>query len=82
MDERFPILGTRPVEYIPWAVIEPHEQQAMKNHGGQSLQRLAERGGLDWVETLAVLEDMHYDAHKGIGNKAAKLKVLAILYRL
>ena len=30
---------------IPWSVIAPHEAQCQKNHG-QSLERLAERGGL------------------------------------
>lgn len=42
-------------KYIPWEYVEPHEWQAQKNHG-QSLQRLAERGGLDPIELVAVLE--------------------------
>lgn len=50
----FPILGTSFT--IPWEAIAPHEEQAMKNHG-QTIKRLAERGGLDWVEALAVMED-------------------------
>ena len=41
---------------IPWDVIEPHEEQALKNHG-QTLKRLAERGGLSVCEAVAVLED-------------------------
>jgi len=40
---------------IPWAMIAPHEAQAQKNHA-QSLERLAERGGLTTYEALAVLE--------------------------
>lgn len=44
---------------IPWAAIAPHEQQAQKNHG-QTLARLAERGGLSWVEAFAVLTDQHW----------------------
>lgn len=54
----FPImesLGSPPV-YIPYNIIAPHEAQAIKNHG-QTLQRLAERGGLDWTEALAILND-------------------------
>lgn len=43
-------------DYIPYAVIEPHEEQALKNHG-QTFQRLAERGGLCYSEALAVLKD-------------------------
>lgn len=46
----------RTTDYIPWEVIADHEKQAMINHG-QTLERLAERGGLDYSEALAVLED-------------------------
>lgn len=55
----FPVLqsGCQEQEYIPYNIIAPHEAQAMENHGGQTLQRLAERGGLDWAEILAVLKD-------------------------
>lgn len=54
----FPILesvGSQPV-YIPYNIIAPHEAQAIRNHS-QTLQRLAERGGLDWTEVLAILND-------------------------
>lgn len=54
----FPILGSR--ENIPWDVIASHEEQAILNHGHQTLRTLAERGGLDWTEALAVLEDRRY----------------------
>ena len=75
----FPVLqhGHQAQEYIPYDIIAPHEAQAMENHGGQSLQRLAERGGLDWAEILAVLKDktwqeMGYDfsPSKEEGEKA------------
>lgn len=39
---------------IPWSVIAPHEHQALRNHD-QTLERLAERGGLGPTELLAVL---------------------------
>lgn len=42
---------------VPWSLVEPHAQQAERNHGGQSLSRLAERGGLCPSELCAVLED-------------------------
>lgn len=41
---------------IPWAMIAPHEAQAQHNHS-QTLQRLAERGGLSPNEAVCVLED-------------------------
>ncbi len=41
---------------IPWEVVKPHAEQAMRNHY-QTLERLAERGGLSWSEMAAVLED-------------------------
>ncbi len=41
---------------LPWSIIEPHEAQALKNHG-QTLERLAERGGLSACEAVAILED-------------------------
>lgn len=62
---RFPIMKSydSKVEqrgWIPWELIAPHEAQALRNHGGQTLRRLAERGGLDAMEAVAVLEDMDY----------------------
>ncbi|BAQ50390.1 hypothetical protein [Methylobacterium aquaticum] len=40
---------------LPWGMIEPHEAQAKANHG-QTLQRLAERGGLGACEAVAILQ--------------------------
>lgn len=55
MSKQFPILETGG-DTIPWSVVEPHAGQAMLNHG-QTLERLAERGGLSYRELIAVLED-------------------------
>lgn len=41
---------------VPWSLLAPHEQQALRNHE-QTLERLAERGGLGLCEMVAVLED-------------------------
>jgi hypothetical protein len=41
---------------IPWSVIAPHARQAWDNHS-QTLDRLAQRGGLSRCEAVAVLED-------------------------
>ncbi len=65
MRKRFPVLhnlGHRgEKEYIPWEVIAPHEAQAYKNHG-QSLERLASRGGLSYREMYAVLRNKEFDS--------------------
>lgn len=53
---RFPIMGG---PSIPWSMIEPHERQAKSFHD-QSLERLAQRGGLAPSEALAVLDDVGY----------------------
>ena len=51
----YPILGSRPTQYIPRGLLMVHESQAWKNHG-QSLTQLAQRGGLSWAEALAIIE--------------------------
>ena len=47
---------------VPWWLVEPHEEQAKKNHGGQTLRELAARGGLGPDELVAVLEDRPWHA--------------------
>lgn len=42
-------------------MIEGHEDQAKKNHGGRSLKTLNQRGGLAPMELYAVLQDQPYD---------------------
>jgi len=52
----FPVLnpkGNMPL-CVPWGFIEPHREQAYKNHH-QTLETLASRGGLDPIEMLAVV---------------------------
>lgn len=49
----FPIMG---FHGIPWEILAPHARQAMANHD-QTLERLAERGGLDPYEAICILED-------------------------
>jgi len=44
---------------VPWDLLAPHERQADINHG-QTLKRLAERGGLSPAEMVAVLEDRRF----------------------
>lgn len=49
-----PILGH--ARTIPWEMIAPHDRQAKINHD-QTLDRLAERGGLGYSEAIAILKD-------------------------
>lgn len=44
---------------VPWEVMVPHERQAMTNHGGQTLERLAARGGLACGEAWCVIQGKH-----------------------
>lgn len=52
-ERRFPIQCSR-ITSIPWAMIAPHEAQALRNHR-QTLERLGARGGLSPREVLAVI---------------------------
>jgi hypothetical protein len=66
-ERRFPVLlNHRPLHdvtacprSVPWLMLAPHEEQAIRNHD-QSLERLAERGGLDPAEMVAILEDRQW----------------------
>jgi len=61
-DQRdFPIMGCNIIASIPWAMLEPHEEQAQRNHG-QSLKRLAERGGLAVSEALDIIYGFRWNA--------------------
>lgn len=78
METEFPILGSKPKEYIPLDVIKPHEKQAIINHM-QTLERLASRGGLSWVEMLFVLKDEPYNNKTQLSEMSARTKVLQIV---
>lgn len=54
-ERRFPILDSTGLRSIPWAMLVPNARQALDNHD-QTLERLAERGGLAAYEALAVLD--------------------------
>lgn len=51
------------VVHLPWELMAIHEKQAMRNHN-QTLERLAERGGLSACEAVAVLRDRAWQAMK------------------
>lgn len=62
--ETFPILSIRGQSFAPvsWALMARHEVTAQRNHDGQTLERLAQRGGLDPCEALAVVLDLPWEA--------------------
>lgn len=49
---------------VPYELVERHEKQARVNHG-QSVERLAQRGGLSWLELLLVITDHEWGDHYG-----------------
>lgn len=51
----FPILGERGAK-VDWQLVADHGKQAQANHY-QTVERLAERGGLSWCELHAVLHN-------------------------
>lgn len=53
---------------VPYDLVKRHEAQALANHG-QTVDRLAERGGLSWLELLMVLTDK-----PGYGEYADRFK--------
>lgn len=60
----FPILRVGRVpgfpDSVPWWFVAPHEAQALANHD-QTLDRLAQRGGVDWVELEGIVTDQPWD---------------------
>ena len=55
--KRFPIQDGPDV---PWEAIIPFDSMCRKNHGGQSLEHIAERGGLGCAEAWAVVNNMRW----------------------
>lgn len=65
---------------VPWEFVKPHERQAQGNHGGQTLARLSERGGLSVRELLVVVRDQgwgydieHMDHGRAVEELAGEL---------
>ncbi len=69
-------VASRLPHFVPWEFMHPHERQARENHGGQTLARLSERGGLSVCEAVAVLRDR--DWHR-MDKEAATTELLALL---
>lgn len=57
------IMGATLLSEIPFTMLAPHEAQALSNHG-QTLNRLAERGGLGAGEAIDILEGRRWNSSK------------------
>jgi hypothetical protein len=81
-DRTFPVLNHRadnfPLSSVPWGFVAPHEAQARRNHD-QTLQRLAERGGLSAKEMLAVVSGKHWYGVLEMDRKQANDELLQLL---
>jgi hypothetical protein len=67
---------------VPWDLVAPHERQAQRNHD-QTLERLAERGGLSPCELVAVLEDrmwIRMDLAEAIGTLKEHLRLHLVMH--
>lgn len=52
---------------IPWFIMKPHEAQCQKNHG-QSLEKLAGRGGLGAAEAYCIIKGLSLRAIDEVGH--------------
>lgn len=59
--ENMPVMSSKHLKIMPMAMLS--EKQAMKNHG-QTLERLAERGGICPAEALSIMDGLHWGAVK------------------
>jgi hypothetical protein len=74
-EKQFPILGSQTLKSVPWGLLGPHWRQAERNHG-QSLERLAQRGGLAPCEALAVIEGRSWGSREPMPNDESELVAL------
>lgn len=75
----FPILGGKRLRTIPWNLLTPNEWLAKRTHS-QTLQRLAERGGLGPVEAVAVIRGVDvFDLLNVMTDEQAEAELLLIV---
>lgn len=63
---------------VPWRLLQPHERQALINHD-QTLERLAQRGGLSLDEIVAVIR---HRRHQRMDEDKAREAVLGYIDEL
>ena len=59
MRDTMPIMSSKYLKSMPMSMLS--NKQAMKNHG-QTLERLAERGGICPSEALSIMDGLHWGA--------------------
>lgn len=79
--EVMPIMSGKLLKAIPWAMIAPHEPQAISNHS-QSLERLAQRGGLAPCEALDIMEGRRWGSSQACDeNEQYLLRLIALWFQ-
>ncbi|MBX9754553.1 MAG: hypothetical protein K2X80_07335 [Pseudomonadaceae bacterium] len=63
MASEMPVMGNKYVSAIPMGMLTSYAAQAVRNHG-QTLDRLASRGGMCTSEILAVMDGLKWGAVK------------------
>lgn len=77
MREIFPIMQGTMLRGIPWGMVAPLEERAQKNHS-QTLDRLAERKGLEPTEMLKLLNDEDLFPYKSDPDAEQKIMVMIL----
>lgn len=75
----FPILGDPIIKALPWSVLAAHDEQAKSNHGGQTLNRLAQRGGLGIEEAYCVLKDINFPTGAKYNKDRVRIALMVIV---
>ena len=70
--ENMPVMKGVNIKSIPMRLLQPYEEQALRNHS-QSLQRLAERGGMDSSEFLGMVSGLRWSLLKVRPDDEAEL---------
>lgn len=78
MRASFPILACKSVKSVPWALAERARDRLFWSHG-QTLERLAERGGLLPTELVAALDGLEWPEVIDLDRAAAERRLVAIL---
>lgn len=63
------------LEAIPWEMLAPHEAQAFRNHD-QTLNELAQRGGLSYVEALCAMKNSRLPFSQGWPSESEAEEIL------
>lgn len=76
MRTEMPIMDGKLLRAVPWNVVQDHEARAMSNHS-QTLDRLAQRGGMSPTEMLKIIQDE--DLFPFNEDPEAELKLIGII---